>query len=133
MKSTVAKQAETKAVWVMSICEMPTSEGYSYPVFQWSYVTTLLGLCGGELLAWLSAGGVLVFKDRRGNEPHICKTVECALSIISQYGWVEPPHIREVFQDLKEMQPKFIPENLKNTEEILQQLRERWGRLICTN
>ena len=130
---TAEKQVEGKRGWIMSVLEMPTTQGPSYPVFEWSYGSKD-GIRGGELHAWIH--GILVFEDRRPIDMPEggwkFKSVEEALSKINEYGWGRPPHIDEVFQDVIEAKKKLAASTKEETEKIFQELREKWKALVTS-
>jgi len=110
---------------------MPTEQGPSYPVFEWSYGFED-GIRGGELHAWPSHGGSLVFQSRREDYSQKFQSVKEALKGIEEYGWGKPPHIDEVFQDIIELQKKIPADTIEEAERIFKELRRKWESLATS-
>ena len=130
MERPLKKRVSAEADWAVKIVEMPHVSGISYPVFEWSFVRED-GLRGGELRAW-PLQGILVFQDRRGSMDFPFETVEGALGKIDEYGWGEPPHIDEVFQDIRETKKKFLAKSLEEAKQIFEELRQKWENLTTS-
>lgn len=131
------KPTEEKLGWIMNIRDMSTAtQGFSYPVFEWSYGLKR-GIRGGELRAW-PQNGMLVFEDRRGPTDMPkggwkFNSVEEALAKINEYGWGEPPHIKEIFQDILGLKKKIPFKNREDAEKTFKELKEKWQVLICAH
>jgi hypothetical protein len=118
---------DQKMGWHMSVREMPHKEGFSYPVFEWSYGAKD-GIRGGELRAW-PLQRALVFETRRGEGPYGFDTVEEVMETISKYGWGEPPHIKEVWETIMELpHPDF--KDIKLIKKISAELNQKWEALL---
>lgn len=136
MTEIAEKQVEGKPHWIMGIQDIPTTQGPSYPVFEWSFGFEN-GMRGGELRAWPSHGGMLVLENRRGpiNMPKggwKFKTVQEALVKINECGWSKPPYINDVFQDIIDLQKKFPTGSKEEAEGIFKELRQKWERLAAS-
>lgn len=133
--------------WYMSVKDMPHQAGFSYPVFEWSFGQKD-GFRGGELQAW-APQGILVFQDRRDialtveerqshpvdEDGHTMKfdpdQSEKLIHILTEgYGWGEPPHFREILQDVTEAKAKFPVDSKEKAEKIFAELKEKWGVLV---
>lgn len=125
LKQTV----DPSLTWSASVEDMPHRDGFSYPIFQWSFGFPG-GLRGGELQVY-SLQQELVFTDRRDSRPRTGKSVEEILPILEEYGWGEPDLLDKVFVTLEEVRPQR--EQATTIEEISQvfsTLRERWQQLL---
>ena len=135
MKRPLEKRVNADLQWIMSVVEMPTNDGTSYPVFEWSFGAED-GLRGGELRAQ-PLQGILVFETRRGDSingercPWTFDSIEQVLEYVDHFGWGEPPHIDEVFQDILNAQKKFPVKGKEDTEQIFQELRRKWEDLVA--
>ncbi len=119
-----------KVFCIMSVREMPNTQGFSIPVFEWRWESEK-GIVGGELRAWILSG-FLVFKSRRDTNELGFDSVEKALNEIADYGWKEPPHIREVFSDIAEAKKRFPTKTKEEVEQILSEIRRKWTALVVS-
>lgn len=133
----MAEETKEKPGWFMSIRKMPTDQGFSYPFFEWSY--GLGNFRGGELQAWPSGGGMLVFIDRR-QPPTMPKggwkftSAKDALGQVNLYGWGDPPppHVDEVFQTIQELNKKLPAGSKEEVIRLFEELRQKWQPLVTS-
>jgi hypothetical protein len=125
-KKTAKRAEEEGPAWHMTVRNMPHKEGFSYPVFQWSYGFKK-GLRGGELRVW-PLQEILVFEARRGEGPFIFHTIEEAMVKVNEYGWGEPPHLQEVFLDAQKLKAN-PPKNIKELKNFFAELKRKWEEL----
>jgi len=117
--------------WHITVAKMPHKDGFSYPVFTWSYGAKD-GLRGGELRAW-PLQGILVFDPYRGEGPFKYEILEKAMAKIDEYGWGKPPHIDEVFAELQNIQKNF-PKSIIEAKNFFGEdgvLDKKWKKLVA--
>ena len=130
MQRPLTKKVEDSLEWTMAVKERPHRDGFSYPVFEWSFGSES-EFSGGELRAW-PLQGTLIFQDRRESEPWRFQSVEEALAKVDEYGWGEPPNVDEVFQDALSTHNRLQEEGVQGSEEaekIFKELKEKWEAL----
>lgn len=131
MQRPLEKRVGPGLDWRMAVREMSHVSGVRYPVFEWSFGGED-GLRGGELRVW-PLQGMLIFQDRRQSTDWKFQSIEKALAKINEYGWGEPPHIDEIFQDAITAHQKLQVEGVGSREEveqIFQTLRAKWMILV---
>ena len=129
----LVKRGHSDLDWFMCVREAEHTSGISYSVFEWSFGEED-GMRGGELYAY-PIQKMLFFVDRRASESSMSefKSVEAALTEIDKYGWGEPPHIDEVFQDVLAIQEELQRKGVENSKEIFLSLEEKWMNLITSD
>lgn len=128
MERPLKKSVGDDLGWTMNIEEMSHSAGFDYPVFIWSFDGPD-GWTGGVLRAW-APQGIIVFTGR--GQVLIFDSLEAVLKEIEPYGWGEPLHIDEVFQDVMETRKKIPAPNKEEAVRIFEELRKKWTSLIVS-
>lgn len=109
--------------WHATVKEMPHNDGFSYPVFEWSYGSDLLR--GGEIRVWSLQRSFSHLNRREHNE---CTTdAEGALEFANRMGWEQPPNFFEVYEAMM-MMP-----GAHNQEEAVKgfdDLKKTWEGLV---
>lgn len=134
MQRPLTKTVNTNLDWFMSVREMQHTEGFSFPIFEWSFGQRE-GFRGGEVHCW-SLQCTYTFEDRRERRRFVFDSIENLLAKIDEYGWGKPPFINEVSRDIAVAKGKFKIEGVEDfeeLEEIFMELREKWQVLASTS
>lgn len=133
MKRPLEKRGNEGFSWHMSVMVMQDEDGFSCPIFTWSFESVEDGLSAGWLQAWPLGPPFLFIDAARESSLGEFSEVENALSKIDQYGWGEPPHIDEVFKDMMDVAEKFPIEGPEAARAIFEELQAKWENLIQSN
>jgi hypothetical protein len=133
--------------WHVTVREMPTTQGFSYPIFEWSYGFKD-GLRGGEVRAW-PIDCALIFKDRRdiilnagelqghpvNEDGHTMEfqpeQLEKLIFILEKgYGWGEPPNIKNVLAEMVSTSSKIPGCDKNDYAKLFIDLKEKWEKFV---
>jgi len=117
------KKKEILPGWIIRVRE--TASG---PVIEWVYCLRLLPISYLRIFPT----GIMAFRNYGEKREHYFITVEALNEFIGkEYGWGEPPNLKEVYQHLIDLHAqKRIP--ARNKEEFLQiseELKNQWAKL----
>lgn len=124
MERPLKKRVSDALGWSMWLEELPHTSGLSIPVFRWSFGSKGESI-GGDLRVF-PHHGILTFQSRRSSIEGRFESVEKILAQIDKYGWGEPPHIDEVFQDAQDASVKVRAGDKEAAEQIFEELRQKW-------
>lgn len=110
--------------WHASVREMPHVNGFSYPVFEWSYGMKE-GMRGGEVRVWSLQKSFSHINRREGHE--YTTDADGALAWAEEMGWGEPPHFIEVLAALQDMPTPSDPEAAVAGFDAL---KAQWEKLV---
>lgn len=124
MKRPLENRVQGDPGWVMRVQEAVHTSGVAYPVLEWTFSPQ--GDVSSGVLQFLSLPCTFTFQDSSAADELEFRSVEDALQKIDEHGWGEPPHIDEVFQDIRELQKHFPIQDLEAGREIFVELKRKW-------
>ena len=97
------------------------------PRMQWRYKGPGVRLKGTiSIFFRKEEGAVIVLKTDDGPEKSV--SAEMLKSEVKKYGWIEPPHIEEIFEGAKRICGTRCPD-IKAAKKVIDELIKNWERL----